>query len=259
MKKQDNTDLPVVIVQKLKKSYRTSTVTEALRGIDIKVNRGEIFGIIGENGAGKTTAVECMLGSNIPDSGTVNILGFNPFTSDRKTRKALFNRIGFQFQQTNFRNKIKVYETCETTAALYDNPADWKELLKIFKLDSKEHEYISALSGGQKQKLSVLLALIPSPELVFLDELTTGLDPKARRSMWIYLKQLQSEGITIILSSHYMDEVEYLCSRIAILKDGLITAEGTPAELISRHSTKNLEETFLLYMKKDDDKDFIEN
>lgn len=162
--------------------------------------------------------------------------------------------VGVQFQETRYRDKIKVKEVCETAACLYSNPADWQILLKDCGLEAKGEAYIAQLSGGQKQRLAIVLALIPNPRLVFLDELITGLDPKARRRIWEYLKKLQAGGLTIILTSHYMDEIEYLCSRIAVMKGGLFTAAGSPKELVEKHGSKNLEETFLKYMDDIDEK-----
>lgn len=242
---------PVLSVSNLKKKYKT---VEAVRGISFNVMEGEIFGIIGENGCGKTTTIESILGIRIPDEGNISVLGINPIKASSSHRKTLFNMVGVQFQETRFQDKIKVQEVCEAACSLYSNAADWQILLEDFGLETKSNNYVAQLSGGQKQRLAIVLALIPNPRIVFLDELTTGLDPKARRKIWKYLKDLQEKGLTIILTSHYMDEVEFLCNRIAVMKAGLIAAIGTPKELVAKHGTKNLEETFLKYMDEVEEK-----
>lgn len=226
---------------------------QALRGVSLTVLRGEIFGIIGENGAGKSTLSECMTGIRKCDSGTICVLGMNPADKSGASRKTLLNKIGVQLQQTNFPDKIRVWEMCTLYEGLYGNPASYERLLDEFGLLQKRNMPVAALSGGQKQRLSVVLALIPQPELLFLDELTTGLDPKARHAVWDVIKSLQERGMTILLTSHFMDEVEYLCTRIAVMKQGTICAEGTPSSLIAGHRSKNLEELFLQYMKKEDE------
>jgi ABC-2 type transport system ATP-binding protein len=253
-------------VENLTKTYRgkDGTVTHAVKGISFSVEKGSIFGIIGANGAGKSTTIDCVLGVKECDSGSVKILGEQLVTeveggkkSSRilkgKEHAALFENIGVQFQDSRFQDKLRVSESCELTSSLYQNPASWRELLEDFGLAGTEQKYINTLSGGQKQKLALIQALIPNPKIAFLDELTTGLDPSSRRKIWNYLKKMQSNGMSIILTSHYMDEVEFLCDRIAILKDGLIQAEGSPAELIAQHNAKNLEETILIYMDKSED------
>jgi ABC-2 type transport system ATP-binding protein len=235
-------------VQGLRKAYGS---IQAVDGIDLMVTRGEVFGLLGPNGAGKSTTIECIIGTRKRDSGEVTLLGLDP----ERDRKRLFERVGVQFQESGYQEKIRVGELCDFTAALYAHPADWKGLLSRFGLGAKARAMASELSGGQRQRLAIVLALIPKPELVFLDELTTGLDPMARREVWDYVKGLKAEGVTILLSSHYMEEVEYLCDRIAILKAGRIAVQGTPAELVRLAGTKNLEEAFLLYMDKDDGKE----
>jgi ABC-2 type transport system ATP-binding protein len=225
----------------LRKSYGGIAAVE---GLDLSVGRGEVFGLLGHNGAGKTTTVECMLGTRRRDGGAVSLLGMDP----ERDRRSLFQRVGAQFQESGYQDKIRVGELCEFSAALYARPRDYRELLGRLGLGAKARAAVSALSGGERQRLSILLALLPGPELVFLDELTTGLDPKARREMWALVKGLKAEGVTIFLTSHYMEEVEYLCDRIAILKKGRLVAQGTPAELIARNRVANLEEAFLLYL-----------
>ena len=226
---------------------------QALRDVSLSVHRGEIFGIIGENGAGKSTLSECMTGLQTCSSGTISVLGMNPADTSASSRRALLNKTGIQLQQTKFPDKIRVWEMCSLYEGLYEKPAPYAELLDKFGLLQKRNMPVAALSGGQKQRLSVVLALIPQPEVLFLDELTTGLDPKARHAVWDVIKSLQQGGMTILLTSHFMDEVEYLCTRIAVMKQGRICAEGTPSSLMEEHHSKNLEDLFLLYMAKENE------
>lgn len=228
----------VLSVRDLRKSYGGKA---AVAGISLEVRQGEIFALIGANGAGKTTAVECILGTRTRDSGEVSVLGLDP----RRDRKSLFARVGVQFQETCFQDRITLKEACETASALYPRVRDWKPLLKTFGLEGKERVPVQTLSGGERQKLAVILALVPDPELLFLDELTTGLDPAARRGVWRFLKGLREGGTSIVLTSHFMDEVEYLCDRVAIMSAGRIVLEGNPAELTAAGGAKNLEELFL--------------
>lgn len=234
-------------VSGLVKKYGSLTAVDDLT---LSVAEGEIFGLLGHNGAGKTTTIECVLGTRKRDRGEVRILGLDPV----RDRRELFSRVGVQFQHSRFQDKIRVCEACETTACLYPpgNGADWGALLETFGLADKRKTIVSDLSGGERQKLSIVLALIPRPRVLFLDELTTGLDPKARREMWRFLKDLKNSGVTIILTSHYMDEVEYLCDRITILRDGKAVAQGTPRELTEAHGTERLEDVFLLFMEKEE-------
>ena len=226
---------------------------QALRGVNLTVQQGEIFGIIGENGAGKSTLSECMTGVQNPDSGTISILGMNPADTSGTARKLLLNKIGVQLQQTSFPDKIRVYELCRLYESFYDAPAAYEPLLEKLGLLQKQNMPVASLSGGQKQRLAVVLALIPQPELLFLDELTTGLDPRARHAVWDVIKSLQHGGMTILLTSHFMDEVEYLCTRIAVMKHGTICAAGTPETLVAENGAKNLEDFFLQYMAKEDE------
>lgn len=234
-----------LIVKGLKKCYGEKTAVEQLT---FEISKGEIFGLLGHNGAGKTTTIECILGTKSRDDGLVEILGMDPC----KDRKELFKKVGVQFQQTNYQDKIKVSEVCEVTSSLYPNSMDWRKLLHTFGLSDKEHQLVSELSGGERQKLSVLQALISNPELVFLDELTTGLDSKARRDVWKHLESLKAEGLTIFLTSHYMDEVEALCDRICILKKGCVVGLGTVRELIEQSPYEKLEEAYLWYSGEED-------
>lgn len=230
----------VLEVSNLTKKYGDFT---AVNNLSLKVSRGEIFGLLGHNGAGKSTTSECILGTKKFEGGKISLLQMNP----AKDRKKLFQKVGVQFQESNYQDKIKVKEICEMTGALYANPTNYEDILKEFKLYDKRNNFVSDLSGGQKQKLSVLLALIPNPEIVFLDELTTGLDVKARRDIWGYLKKLKSKGISIFLTSHYMDEVEYLCDRICILKQGNMVICDTVKNVIESSGKERLEDAYLYY------------
>lgn len=235
-------------VSGLSKSYSGNRVIENL---SFSVRKGEVYGLLGANGAGKTTAIECVLGTKKVDSGTVSILGLNP----RKSRKHLFEQVGVQFQEANYPDKIKVKELCEETACLYRNPQNYKKLLQQFELSEKKDAFVSDLSGGQKQRLFIILALIPNPKVVFLDELTAGLDTKARRTVWKGLLELKKQGLTIFLSSHFMDEVETLCDRIGILRDGKFVFTGTVSEAIAQSPFDNLEESYLWFTGEEESDD----
>lgn len=224
----------------LSKSYAGRKVIENLC---ISVAAGEVYGLLGANGAGKSTTIECILGTRKADSGRIRILGLDP----EKNRKQLFEQVGVQFQEVNYPDKMKVGELCEETACLYRHTTDWKELLQKFGLADKKGAFVSELSGGQKQKLFLVLSLIPNPKVVFLDELTTGLDTKARRMVWKSLQELKKKGLTVFLSSHFMDEVEVLCDRIGILKDGGFVFEGTVQEAVKRSPYEKLEDAYLWF------------
>ncbi|WP_302822764.1 ABC transporter ATP-binding protein [Eubacterium callanderi] len=236
----------VLQVQNLSKSYGS---VAAVSGLSLSVARGEVFGLLGPNGAGKSTSIECMLGVKKASAGTVEILEINP----SEGRKTLFERVGVQFQETGYQDKIRVEEVCRMTAALYRKPADWQRLLAVFDIQGLGKQEVSQLSGGERQRLSVLLALIPNPELVFLDELTTGLDTRARREVWQYLKELKKGGLTIVLTSHFMDEVEVLCDRALILKKGEPQICGTIEEITEGSPCSCFEEAYLWYTGGDDD------
>ncbi|MCG8485153.1 MAG: ABC transporter ATP-binding protein, partial [Clostridia bacterium] len=203
---------------------------------------------LGANGAGKSTTIECILGTKEQDSGTVSILGMNP----KKDRKRLFERVGVQFQEANYQDKITVSELCEVTQSFYKTALGYQELLKQFGLSDKFKSQVSELSGGQKQRLFIVLALIPDPEVVFLDELTTGLDARARRDVWKCLSDLKAKGLTILLTSHYMDEVEALCDKINILKKGNSIFYGTVQEAIASSPYKKLEDAYLWYTDEEE-------
>jgi ABC-2 type transport system ATP-binding protein len=230
----------VLVVDGLSKSFGQ---VQAVDDLHFAVGKGEVFGLLGHNGAGKSTSIECILGVQRAQRGTVRVLGMNPITD----RKQLFEKVGVQFQETNYQEKITVEEICRLRHSLYRHPVDWEELLGAFGLAGLRKQTVSKLSCGERQRLSVVLALIPDPELVFLDELTTGLDPKARRDVWKYLEKLKQKGLTILLTSHYMDEVEALCDRICILKKGQMVVLDTVAAVIEQSPYNNLEEAYLWY------------
>lgn len=234
----------VVSVKQLKKSYGSIT---AVNGISFDVERGSIFGLLGHNGAGKTTTIECVLGIKTFEQGEITVLSQNPATN----RRSLFQRVGVQFQNSAHQYKIKVKEICEITHSLYQNTSDWKAMLKEFGLENKLNSFVADLSGGEKQKLYIILAVMHNPELVFLDELTTGLDPKARRDVWEYIHGLKEKGTTVFLTSHYMDEVEHLCDKIAILKQGEILISGTVSEVIAESGKANMDEAFLYFAEEE--------
>ncbi len=233
-------------VKGLTKYYGTR---RAVDNLELEVNRGEVYGLLGHNGAGKTTSIECILGVKKSDSGTIELLGMNPVSD----RQKLFEKVGVQFQQTNYQGKIRVEEICEVTSSLYQKPANWKELLGSFGLSGMEKRTVSELSGGERQRLSVIQALLPNPEVVFLDELTTGLDTKARRDVWRYMENLKKGGLTVLLTSHYMDEVETLCDKICILKQGQVVAQGTIHEVVAQSPYENLEEAYLWYSGEEEE------
>lgn len=232
---------PAIEVENLCKSFKGK---KAVDNLSLTVEKGEFFGLLGHNGAGKSTTIDCMLGMKKKDGGVCRILGMQAETS----RKQLFEEVGVQLQHASYHDKIKVSELCEETAVLYKHPADYYKLLKQFGLSDMTHHYVSTLSGGERQKLSILLALIPQPQVIFLDELTTGLDTVARREVWKQLIKLKEEGVTVFLTSHYMDEVEALCDKACILQNGQIVAYGTIEEIIAKSPFKRLEEAYLWYM-----------
>ncbi|MGN0370268.1 MAG: ABC transporter ATP-binding protein [Butyrivibrio sp.] len=213
----------------------------AIDNISLSVKSGTVFGLLGANGAGKSTTIECILGTKTADSGTVTILGCNP----GKDRKNLFQKIGVQFQECDYQPEIKVSELCEETACLYKNPADWKKLCNQFGIGDKLGNVVKSLSGGERQRLFIVLALIPNPKLVFLDELTTGLDAKARREVWKILSDLKALGLTIFLTSHFMDEAEALCDEICILRQGKIAFLGTIEQAKEKSGCEKFEDAYL--------------
>lgn len=234
--------------ERLSKSYNGQLAVE---NVNISIKRGTVFGLLGANGAGKSTTIECILGTKIPDSGTVTVLGMNPVTA----RKKLFEKVGVQFQEANYQEKITVGELCEVTQSFYKDTADYLGLLKRFRIADKIKSPVKELSGGQRQRLFIVLALIPNPDVVFLDELTTGLDAKARREVWKILSELKANGLTVLLTSHFMDEVEALCDNICILKQGKTVFYGTVHEAIASSPYEKFEDTYLWYADEEEVKD----
>ncbi|WP_167958243.1 ABC transporter ATP-binding protein [Anaerosporobacter faecicola] len=228
----------VIKVENLSKFYGKE---QAVDNLNFSVEKGKVFGLLGANGAGKSTSIECILGTRKADGGTVQILGKNPWTD----RKEIFEKVGVQFQEANYQQEIRVNELCEETAALYKEPENWELLLSEFGIDKKKKNAVKDLSGGERQRLFIVLALIPKPELVFLDELTTGLDAKARRGVWKILERLKAKGLTIILTSHFMDEVEALCDTICILRKGKTVFYGTVKEAIQESPYEKFEDAYL--------------
>ncbi len=220
-----------VSVQGLVKRYPG---VRAVDGISFEVESGEIYGLLGPNGAGKTTTIECLEGLRRPDRGTVRVLGLDP----QRDRYELCERIGVQLQTTALYDRIKVREALKLFSSFYRRRGPWgkrfERLVEPLGLSDVLGRYYTALSGGQKQRLHIALALVHDPEIVFLDELTTGLDPQARRAVWDFLLELRERGTTLFLTTHYMEEAERLCDRVAILDHGKIIAQGRPAELIAR-------------------------
>lgn len=225
----------------VKDLVKTFGEKRAVDKLSFIVEKGMIFGLLGHNGAGKSTTIDCLLGTQKYDSANITLLGRDP----RKERKKLFQYVGVQFQESAFQNQLKVKEICEITHSLYEKPIDWIATLDEFGLSAKLNSFLSTLSGGEKQKLCIVLAIMGNPEIIFLDELTTGLDPKARREVWRYLLMLKEKGVTIFLTSHYMDEVESLCDKILVLKEGKEVASGTVAEIVMESKKDTLEEAFL--------------
>jgi len=221
-----------ISVRSLHKSYGDF---EAVRGIDFEVETGEVFGLLGPNGAGKTTTVEILEGIRQRTSGDVLVLGYDP----DKQKKQLKDRIGVCLQSTNLPDKIKVHEALELFGALYSRMADPNMLLKRLQLEDKRNANYSTLSGGQKQRLAIALGLINDPALLFLDEPTTGLDPQVRLEIHALVTELRSEKRTILMTTHYIEEAERLCDRVAIVDAGKVIAIGTPTELKEKSAGKS--------------------
>src|SRR5271155_317445 len=220
--------LPVIQVSGIRKTYGS---TVAVSEISFEVSEGEIFGLIGPNGAGKTTTMECVEGVRRPDSGKISILGLDPFRDVYQVQ----NRIGVQLQQAQLQKRIKVWEAVDLWASLYSKAVDGGRLLEQLGLSDKRNAWFMTLSGGQKQRLFIALALINDPEIVFLDELTTGLDPQARRAIWELVRGIRERGKTVFLTTHLMEEAERLCDRVAIIEHGRIIDIDKPRNLVNRH------------------------
>jgi len=220
---------PVIQVSGVRKAYGS---TVAVDEATFEVNEGEIFGLIGPNGAGKTTTMECIEGLRKPDRGAIAVLGLDPFRQVYQLQE----RIGVQLQQAQLQKRIKVWEAVDLWASLYRKKAvDGERLLEQLGLSDKRSSWFMDLSGGQKQRLFIALALINDPEVVFLDELTTGLDPQSRRTIWELVRGIRERGKTVFLTTHLMEEAERLCDRVAIMEHGRIIDNDTPKQLVARH------------------------
>ena len=219
--------MPIIEVNGLRKSYAGRP---AVDDVTFTVHEGEIFGILGPNGAGKTTTVECLEGLRRPDSGTVRVAGLDPHAE----RDALTRILGVQLQESELQEKLTTREALELYSAFYTAPADWRALAERLGITGKLTTPFGKLSGGQKQRLLIALALIGRPRVVVLDELTTGLDPRARRDTWTLIEEVRDSGVTILLVTHFMEEAQRLCDRVAVFKNGRIAALDTPTGLAGR-------------------------
>ena len=228
----------IIQVNHLSVKYRDIV---AVDDVSFEVRENEIFGMIGPNGAGKTSLVEAIEGLRDTSLGEISILEMNP----KADRIKLYNQIGVQLQQTSYPDQAKVEDICKLFSSFYDNPVPYDRLLSDMRLDRQRKTYINKLSGGEKQKLSILLSLLGSPKIVFWDELTTGLDPLARHEVWDMIREYKKDGLTILLITHFMDEIESLCDRVALMKAGKMIYIGTPKEVIENFQAKNLDEVFL--------------
>jgi ABC-2 type transport system ATP-binding protein len=239
---------PIISVQNLRKTYGK---TVAVADISFKVTKGEIFGLLGPNGAGKTTTVECLQALRHPDSGAISVLGLNPINEGPELRR----RIGSQLQESALPDRIKVWEALDLFASVASKALDWHVLLEQWGIADKRKASFSSLSGGQKQRLFIALSLVNNPEVVFLDEMTTGLDPAARRVAWDLIRAVRDSGTTVVLVTHFMDEAENLCDRVAIVDQGKIVASDNPQGLIASHATAvrvifSTDKTDLAWLKK---------
>ncbi len=215
--------MQAISVKNLKIKYGNFT---AVDNISFTINKGEVFGIIGPNGAGKTSTLECIEGLRRQESGDIEILGIRP-----QNRSELYAKIGIQLQETNLQDNVKILELIDLYRSFYENPADYEPLLEMFELTPFKNRLVKKLSGGQKQKLNIILALIGNPQILFLDEISTGLDPHARKQIWGIIRELQKQGKTIVMTTHFMEEAEELCDRICLMVGGKISAIGTINEL----------------------------
>lgn len=218
--------MDIITVTALRKRYGGRDVVD---GVSFAVREGEIFGILGPNGAGKTTTVECIAGLRRSDGGTISVLGLDP----RRDGGELRHRLGMQLQESHLPDRITVAEALRLYSSFYRDPADWRALLSDLGLSEQRHTRFGKLSGGQKQRVSIALALVGNPRVAVLDELTTGLDPQARRDAWEVVEQVRSRGVTVVLVTHLMDEAERLCDRVALIDAGRVVALDSPAGLVS--------------------------
>ena len=229
--------MAIIELSGVSKSYSARKVLE---DINLRVEAGEIFGVMGPNGAGKTTLVEIVEGLRAPDAGVVRVLGMDP----RADRRRLNESLGVQLQHTQLPDNLKVWEALHLFASFYRSPTDWSALMDTWGLTTLRAARIGKLSGGQKQRLYIALALIGDPELVILDELTTGLDPAARRETLSLVNRIRDAGVTVVLISHFMEEIEALCDRVAVLAGGRLVAIDTPAALADRVAAATLDDAF---------------
>jgi ABC-2 type transport system ATP-binding protein len=220
-------DNKAIRVDRLRKRYGQVT---AVDGISFQVRRGEIFGMVGPNGSGKTTTIECIEGLREPDGGVLSVLGLDP----RQDVYELRERTGIQLQSANLPRRMRVGEAMDLFSSFYRTRRDWHLLLEKLGLGDKRRAFYSQLSGGQQQRLFVALALVNQPEIVFLDELTTGLDPRARHGIWDLVREVREQGTTVFLTTHYMDEAQQLCDQVAVIDFGRIVAMDTPAHLVNQ-------------------------
>jgi ABC-2 type transport system ATP-binding protein len=216
---------PVIQVHGLRKTYGALVAVDE---VSFEVEAGEIFGIVGPNGAGKTTSVECLEAQRKPDAGTIQVLGLDPQRDGHQLRE----RIGVQLQEANLPDRLRVWEALDLFASFYQQSVNWEELLSQLGLAEKRNAPFAKLSGGQKQRLFIALSLINNPDVIFLDELTTGLDPQARHAIWDLVRSVREQGKTVVLTTHFMEEAERLCDRVAVMNRGKIIALDTPRNLI---------------------------
>ncbi|WP_341720802.1 ABC transporter ATP-binding protein [Micromonospora sp. FIMYZ51] len=235
---------PAILAENLAKRYGR---TQAVVDVSLRVDSGETMGILGTNGAGKTTTVEMIAGLRGPDRGRIRVLGLDP----RRDRARLRQVLGVQLQNAYLHHALRVTELVELYRSFYPAPRPTDELLDLVDLAEQRRTIFEKLSGGQKQRLSIALALAGRPRVVILDELTTGLDPAARRRMWGTIERLRADGVTILLVSHAMEEVERLCDRVAVIDAGRVLALDTPAGLVARTGAANLDDAFVALTGKD--------
>ena len=240
----------IIEVEGLRKAYGG---TVAVDGVSFSVSQGEIFGVVGPNGAGKTSIVETLAGLRRPSAGTLRVLGHDPVHE----RRELAQRIGIQLQNAAVPDRLRVWEALDLYASFYRNPGDWRQLLAVWGLEDKRDTAFADLSDGMKQRLLIALAFVGSPELVFLDELTAGLDPRARRATWEIVRNVRAKGVTVVLVTHFMDEAEQLCDRVAVVDHGRLVALDRPAALVGGAITgaagrqPSLEDAFLALTGRD--------
>ncbi|GAB3466596.1 ABC transporter ATP-binding protein [Actinophytocola sediminis] len=222
--------MSIVEVEGLRKRYGSK---QAVDGVSFSVERGEVFGVLGPNGAGKTTTVECVEGLRAPDSGRISVFGLDP----QKDKTKLRQHVGSQLQESELPDRVKVWEALDMYSSFYAKPADWRTLIGEWGLTEKRDAYFGKLSGGQKKRVSIALALVGNPDVVVFDELTAALDPQARRDTWELVEQIRDKGVTVLLVTHFMDEAERLCDRLAIINDGRVAAIDSPSGLIESVAT----------------------